>query len=51
VPEHKLDDPVQLKKSLRKLLSLEFEVLLLCDGQSLLTGGRQKVEEFLAMQS
>jgi glyoxylase-like metal-dependent hydrolase (beta-lactamase superfamily II) len=51
VPDHKLDDPAQLKKSLGKLLALEFEVLLLCDGQSLLTGGRQKVEEFLSAQS
>lgn len=48
VPEHKMDDSAQLKQSLRKLLSLEFEVLLLCDGHSLLTGGREKVKEFLS---
>jgi hypothetical protein len=50
VPEHKLDNPAQLKESLRKLLALEFEVLLLCDGHSLLKDARQKVEEFLAAQ-
>jgi len=51
VPEHKLDDPAQLKRSLRKLLALEFQVLLLCDGHSLLKGARQKVEQFLSAQS
>ncbi len=51
VPDHKLDNPVQLKESLRKLLALEFEVLLLCDGHSVLKGARQKVEQFLAAHS
>lgn len=51
VPEHKLDDALQLKQSLRKLLALDFEVLLLCDGHSLLKGARQKVEQFLETQS
>ena len=51
VPDHKLDNPAQLKESLRKLLALDFEVLLLCDGHSLLTGARQKVEQFLEAQS
>ena len=51
IPDHKLDNPVQLKESLRKLLVLEFEVLLLCDGDSLLKGARQKVEQFLAAPS
>jgi glyoxylase-like metal-dependent hydrolase (beta-lactamase superfamily II) len=51
VPEHKLDDPVRLKDSLRKLLTLDFEVLLLCDGHSLLNGARRKVEQFLSNQS
>jgi glyoxylase-like metal-dependent hydrolase (beta-lactamase superfamily II) len=51
VPDHKLDNPVQLKESLRKLLALQFEVLLLCDGHSILKGARQMVEQFLAAQS
>ena len=51
VPKHKLDSPSQLKESLKKLLSLKFEVLLLCDGHSLLKGARQKVEQFLSTQS
>lgn len=51
VPEPKLDNPTQLKESLKKLLSLKFEVLLLCDGHSLLKGARQKVGKFLSTQS
>ena len=51
VPAHKLDNPIQLKESLKKLLALQFDVLLLCDGHSLLKGAHQKVEQFLAAQS
>ena len=49
VPEHKIDNPAQLKNSLRKLLALDFEVLLLCDGHSILKDARRKVEQFLAV--
>jgi glyoxylase-like metal-dependent hydrolase (beta-lactamase superfamily II) len=47
IPEAKLDDPSKLKRSLRKLLDYDFEVLLLCDGQSVLKGAKPKVAEFL----
>jgi len=47
IPEHKLDDPSKLKQSLRKLLDYDFDVLLLCDGQPVLSGGKVKVAEFL----
>ena len=47
IPEPKLDDPPKLKRSLRKLLDYDFEVLLLCDGQPVLSGGKKKVSEFL----
>jgi glyoxylase-like metal-dependent hydrolase (beta-lactamase superfamily II) len=47
IPEAKLDDPSKLKRSLRKLLDYEFDVLLLCDGQPVLSGAKQKVAEFL----
>jgi hypothetical protein len=43
----KLDDPSKLKRSLRKLLDYDFDVLLLCDGQPVLRGGKLKVAEFL----
>jgi glyoxylase-like metal-dependent hydrolase (beta-lactamase superfamily II) len=48
IPEPKLDDPSKLKRSLRKLLDYDFDVLLLCDGQSVLSGGKLKVAEFLS---
>lgn len=51
VPKHKLDDPIQLMKSLRKLLDLEFEMLLLCDGHSVLKDARKKLEQFITAHS
>jgi glyoxylase-like metal-dependent hydrolase (beta-lactamase superfamily II) len=47
IPEHKLDNPAQLKQSLRKLLAYDFSVLLLCDGQPVFSGAKAKVAEFL----
>src|SRR5258708_819936 len=47
IPEQKLDDPQTLKRSLLKLLGYEFDVLLLCDGQSVLSDAKRKVREFL----
>jgi glyoxylase-like metal-dependent hydrolase (beta-lactamase superfamily II) len=47
IPEHKLDNPSKLKQSLKKVLEYEFDVLLLCDGQPVLSGGKPKVTEFL----
>jgi glyoxylase-like metal-dependent hydrolase (beta-lactamase superfamily II) len=51
IPEHKLDNRAQLQRSLCKLLDYDFEVLLLCDGHPVLTGGKQKVAEFLSRLS
>ena len=47
IPAHKLDDPARLQQSLRKLLAYDFDVLLLCDGQSVLSGGKRRVAEFV----
>jgi glyoxylase-like metal-dependent hydrolase (beta-lactamase superfamily II) len=47
IPTPKLDNPAQLKQSLRKLLDYDFDVLLFCDGQSVLSGAKTKVAEFL----
>ena len=47
IPEPKLDDPSKLKRSLHKLLDYDFDVLLLCDGQPVLRGGKLKVADFL----
>jgi len=47
IPEPKLDDASKLQRSLHKLLDYDFDVLLLCDGQPVLSGGKRKVAEFL----
>lgn len=47
IPAHKLDDPAQLRRSLRKLLDYDFDVLLLCDGQPMMSDGGRKVAEFV----
>ena len=51
IPEEKLDDPKRLRGSLPKILDYRFEVLLLCDGQSVLSNAKQKVSEFLSRLS
>jgi glyoxylase-like metal-dependent hydrolase (beta-lactamase superfamily II) len=47
IPKPKLDDPSALKRSLRKLLNYDFDMVLLCDGQPVLSGGKLKVTGFL----
>jgi glyoxylase-like metal-dependent hydrolase (beta-lactamase superfamily II) len=47
IPEPKLDNPSMLKRSLGKLLNYDFDVLLLCDGQPVLSGGKLKLTSFL----
>ena len=47
IPEEKLDDPKKLKGTLPKILDYNFDVLLLCDGQSVLSDAKLKVSEFL----
>ena len=47
IPEHKLDNPALLKRSLHKLLGYDFDALLLCDGQPVTSGGKAKVEQLL----
>jgi glyoxylase-like metal-dependent hydrolase (beta-lactamase superfamily II) len=51
IPEEKVDDPKMLRGSLPKILEYNFEVLLLCDGQSVLNNAKQKVSEFLSRLS
>ena len=47
IPEAKLDDPRTLRGSLPKILDYQFEALLLCDGQPVLSDAKGKVSEFL----
>jgi glyoxylase-like metal-dependent hydrolase (beta-lactamase superfamily II) len=51
IPEAKLDDPKQLRISLQILRGLDFETLLLADGDPLLSGARAHVDGFLSSLS
>ncbi len=42
-PERVIDDPDGLRASLRKLLELDFDVLLLGDGVAIPNGGRERL--------
>lgn len=48
LPDPVVDDPKQLRESVRRLLQLDFEVLLLGDGRSLLAGARAALEALVA---
>ena len=46
-PDDKVDDRSQLGRSAARLLELDFESLLLCDGAPVITGGREKLRRFV----
>ena len=50
-PEKVIDDMEQLYRSAARLLDYEFDALLLCDGEPITTGGKQKLEEFVERAS
>jgi glyoxylase-like metal-dependent hydrolase (beta-lactamase superfamily II) len=47
-PDKVIDDMKQLHRSAGRLLEYDFDALLLCDGEPLPTGGKQKLQEFVA---
>jgi glyoxylase-like metal-dependent hydrolase (beta-lactamase superfamily II) len=47
LPERVIDDLPQLQKSVRALLDLEFDILVLGDGVSILEGAKSKVRELV----
>jgi glyoxylase-like metal-dependent hydrolase (beta-lactamase superfamily II) len=47
-PEKVIDDMEELHRSAAKLLEYDFDALLLCDGEPILSGGKQKLREFVA---
>lgn len=51
IPDAKLDAPALLRTSLRKLLPLDFDALLLADGDPLLSGAKPKVDGLIASLS
>jgi glyoxylase-like metal-dependent hydrolase (beta-lactamase superfamily II) len=50
-PEKVIDDLDELHRSAARLLDYEFDALLLCDGEPLPTGGKQKLREFVERAS
>jgi glyoxylase-like metal-dependent hydrolase (beta-lactamase superfamily II) len=47
-PDEAIDDRDELMRSARKLLQLEFDALLLCDGEPVVSGGKQRLAEFVS---
>jgi glyoxylase-like metal-dependent hydrolase (beta-lactamase superfamily II) len=46
-PDEVIDDRAELRRSAARLLDYDFDALLLCDGQPLPSGGKQKLREFV----
>ena len=47
-PEKVIDDMKELHHSAARLLEYDFDALLLCDGEPIVAGGKQKLREFVA---
>ena len=47
LPEKVMDDPSQLRASLRRLLALDFDCLLVGDGEPILTGAKEQLRELV----
>ena len=48
LPERVMDDPPQLRASLRQLLELDFDAVLVGDGEAIREGGRVRLRELVA---
>ena len=46
-PEKVIDDMEELHRSAAQLLEYDFDALLLCDGEPITAGGKQKLQEFV----
>jgi glyoxylase-like metal-dependent hydrolase (beta-lactamase superfamily II) len=46
-PNEVIDDRAELQRSAARLLDHDFDALLLCDGQPLPSGGKEKLREFV----
>ena len=47
-PEDKIDDQAALRRTTVQLAALDFDALLLCDGEAFLAGGRDALAAFAA---
>ena len=48
LPEKVMDSPEQLRRSVRTVLDLDFDTLLVGDGESILQGAKRQVHELIA---
>ena len=46
-PDEVIDDRAELQRSAARMLDYEFDALLLCDGEPLPSGGKDKLREFV----
>jgi glyoxylase-like metal-dependent hydrolase (beta-lactamase superfamily II) len=46
-PDEVIDDKAELRRSAARLLDYDLDALLLCDGQPLPSGGKDKLREFV----
>ena len=47
LPERVMDDPVRLRESLRKILDLDFHILLVGDGESILQDAKSRLKDLV----
>ena len=47
LPERVMDDPARLRSSVRRLLDLDFDILLVGDGESILRDAKARLKELV----
>ncbi len=47
LPERGMDDPARLRSNVRKLLDLDFDILLVGDGEPILQNAKARLEELV----
>ena len=47
LPERAMDDPARLRRNVRKLLDLDFDILLVGDGESILRNAKARLKELV----
>ena len=47
LPEKVMDDPARLRKSVKELLALDFDTLLVGDGEPILQGAKERLRELV----
>jgi hypothetical protein len=47
LPERVMDDPARLRRSIQRLLALDFDTILVGDGVSIVGGAKQRLKELV----